>query len=143
VPGETAIASILASSLWALQTRSWRQPASHVRDRFSCPLTRQTKHHIGRSTREGVGDRYGTAWLEHGQERTEFTLHERIKQVRRPVNAEERKDPFAAGNGGRSVCPAGDSCSRSRPGSAAKSPTNGLIKTTRRSSKRSVRSQRC
>jgi len=37
VPGETAIASILASSLWAPQTRSWRQPASHVRDRSSWP----------------------------------------------------------------------------------------------------------
>jgi hypothetical protein len=28
VPGETAIAPILASSLWAPQTRSWRQPSS-------------------------------------------------------------------------------------------------------------------
>jgi hypothetical protein len=30
-PAETTIASILASGLWAPQTRSWRRPASHLR----------------------------------------------------------------------------------------------------------------
>src|SRR5215471_12324214 len=57
VPGETAIALILASSLWAPQTRSWRQPAPHVRDRSSCPHQAQIKStnqasRIGGSTRE-------------------------------------------------------------------------------------------
>src|SRR5215831_16438601 len=50
VPGETAIALTLASSLWAPQTRSWRQPAPHVRDRSSCPqqarIKSTTKHHV-------------------------------------------------------------------------------------------------
>src|SRR5215471_5498108 len=50
VPGETAIAPILASSLWAPQTRSWRQPASPP----DLPLLKTAKIHASRAAMQNL-----------------------------------------------------------------------------------------